>query len=144
MSKPRVRDDKTASASRRRPLMLQVSHWELLIVCVLLLAVFAMRQTGALPGQTIRLLDVFFVAVALELTMHRAMVGRRARALLRAITAASIVLALIGVTTSSVTMQRIASSVTASVLAALLVLVLLVVLRQRHVTADTLFGALAA
>ena len=49
-----------------------------------------------------------------------------------------------GVATSSVTVQRIAGGMSAYVVSASLVFILLVVLRQQHVTGDTLFGAFAA
>ena len=71
--------DTARSEPPRLPMMLWVAHWELLIVSVVLVAIFASRQTGALPGQTIRIIDVVFVAAALVLAMHAARVTGRTR-----------------------------------------------------------------
>lgn len=77
MGETQARDDAIETTSHRLPLMLRVSHWEMLTVCVMLLGIFALRQTGNLPGQTIRLLDIVLVAATLAVTMYAAGVGNR-------------------------------------------------------------------
>ena len=57
---------------------------------------------------------------------------------------ASVVVASVGVATSSVTLQRIAAGMSAYVVAVALFFNLSIVLRQQHVSGDTLFGAFAA
>ena len=144
MGETHARDDRIETTSHRVPLMLRVSHWEMLTVCVMLLGVFALRQTGNLPGQTIRLLDIVLVAATLAVTMYAANVGHRTWIVNGAIAVASVVVAVIGVATSSVTLQRIAGGMSAYVVAVALFFILSIVLRQQHVSGDTLFGAFAA
>ena len=144
MGETQAREGTIEAAPHRVPLMLRVSHWEMLTVCIMLLGVFALRQTGNLPGHTIRLLDILLVAATLAVAMYAAKVGRRTWIVNGTMAVASVVTAIVGVATSSVTIQRIAGGISAYVVAASLVFILLVVLRQQHVTGDTLFGAFAA
>lgn len=137
-------DPSDQSPHPRLPMMLRVAHWELLVVSVLLVGIFALRQTGNLPGRTIRILDVLFVATTLGLAMHAARVAGRTRILHVAVALASIAIAVVGVVATSVPTQRIASGISAYVLAAAFFFILRLVLREEHVTGDTLFGALAA
>jgi hypothetical protein len=134
----------TESMSPRLPMMLRVAHWELLTVSVLLVGIFMLRQTGNLPGLAIRILDVVFVAAVLGLTMHAARVESRTRVGYGVVAVVSIVVAVVGVATASITTQRIASGLSAYVLAAAFFFIVRLVLRQERVTGDTLFGALAA
>lgn len=132
-----------APAPERAPLMLQVSRWDLLIVSLLLIVIFALRQTGNLPGQTIRILDVTLVAVILGLVLHAARPSRRTMVAHGVIATASVLVAIVGIATSSIPIQRVAAGISSYALAAAAFLVFRLVLAQRRVTGDTLFGALA-
>ena len=120
MTEPPIRVDMAASASQRLPMMLRVAHWELLIVSALLVGIFALRQTGNLPGVAIRILDVVFVATTLGLTMHAARVDSRTRVGWGVVAMVSIVIPVAGVATESIATQRIASGLSAYVLVAIL------------------------
>ena len=120
-----------------------LARWRLLLASLCLLTIFALRQTGALPGQVIRISDVLLVALVLGLTMSAAHARRRTQILQGAIAALAVGLAIVGVAIASVDVQRIASGVTAFVLAAAIFFVFRALIAQRRVSADTFFGAFA-
>ena len=125
------------------PQMLHVTHWELLIVSLMLVAIYAIRQGGDLPGASIRIVDVVLVIGVLVLAMHASVAGRRTRLIHGVLAGVAIVLMVVGVAASSVAVQRIASAIASYLLIVAALMIFGFVLRQRRVTADTLFGALA-
>ncbi|MGI9578458.1 MAG: potassium channel family protein [Microthrixaceae bacterium] len=134
----------TTEQSPQPSLLLRISRWELLVVFLLLLGIFASRQTGSLPGRAIRLLDVALAAAALAMAMRAGGASHRTRIVHGGLGALAIVLAVTGVAMSSFGLQRLAAGIGAYLVAVVFVYVLSVVLHQEHVTGDTLFGALAA
>ncbi|MEM8620311.1 MAG: potassium channel family protein [Actinomycetota bacterium] len=128
----------------RIPMMLRVNNWELLIVSGLLILIFITRQSGNLPGALIRSIDLAISIAVLGFALHS---GRARRGAIRVhvgIAASAVVLSLIGLITDIDAIQRSAGAVTAYLIAASTFLILRVVMRQRRVTGDTLFGVVAA
>ncbi|MEM9516873.1 MAG: ion channel [Actinomycetota bacterium] len=128
----------------RIPMMLRVSHWELLIVSALLILMYVSRQSGNLPGDIIRMLDIVITVAVLGLALHAGSARRNAVRLHAAIAVAALGLSLVGWITGNDAVQRAAGFVGAYLIAAATFLILRVVMRQRRVTGDTLFGAVAA
>lgn len=125
-------------------MMLRVSHWELLIVSALLILMYISRQSGNLPGEVIRVLDVVITVAVMGLALHAGAARRNAVRLHIAIAAAALFLSVVGWIIGADGMQRAAGVVGAYLIAASTFLILRVVMRQRRVTGDTLFGAVAA
>jgi hypothetical protein len=127
----------------RHRIVSPLAHWELLIISLLLVAIYISRETGTLGSATLRVLDDAFAALALVLALHAAKVTSRIAVVHIVIAVAAIVIAAIEVMLTSESLIRMSNALSAYSVVVTAVLVFVVILRQRLVSADTLFGALA-
>ena len=133
----------TARPPMRHRVVAPLAHWELLIISLLLVAIYISRETGTLGSAALRVLDDAFAALALVLALHAAKVTSRIAVVHIVIAVAAIVIAAIEVMVTSESLIRMSNALSAYSVVVTAVLVFVVILRQRLVSADTLFGALA-
>ena len=129
-------------SARGRTLSLQASRWVLLVISLLLIAVVVSRQTGSLPGPVLRIVDSALIGTVAALAMLSAHVSRRFFAAHLVLAVAGVFVSVVHAAAGGETLLRVAAVLNGYLLVVSAFLILRVVVRERRVTADTLFGAL--
>lgn len=123
--------------------LLQLVHWELLIISLMFVAIYVTRETGTFGGAALGVLDDLFIAGALMLALHAARVSPRLAVVHVVAAGIAITIAAVDVAVTDENLLRLSSVISAYLVIVTAVLVFVVVLRQHYVSVDTLFGALA-
>ena len=132
-----------AGRTKRRHIDWRLTHWELLIVSLMFVAIYVTRETGAFGSAALRVLDDVFIAVALLVVLRAAHV-RRGHAIAHLVVAGtSIVVAVVDTMVSNEELYRLSIGLSAYLVIVVAALTLGLVVRQRHVSVDTIFGALS-
>lgn len=133
----------TAGERPRRTMFVSIGHWEFVFISALFVAIYITRETGAVGGPALRVLDDALIAAALALSLHAARVTARTAVVHVVLAGAAITIAAIEAVVVSESLARLSSAISGYLVIATAVFVFTVVLRQQVVSPDTLFGALA-
>jgi len=127
----------------RSGFLVELAHWELLIISVTFVAIYISRETGTFGGPALRVLDDILIGIALILALHAARTSTRLAAVHLIAAAVAVTVAAAETAVTNENLLRVSSAVSAYLVIVTAVLVFSVVLRQHYVSADTIFGALA-
>lgn len=127
----------------RRMMVASVGHWEFVLISALFVAIYITRETGAVGGAALRVLDDVLIAAALALSLHAARVAARTAAIHLVLAGTAITIAIVEAVVISESLSQASSAISGYLVIATAVFVFAVVLRQQVVSPDTLFGALA-
>lgn len=133
----------TAGDRPRRTMVASIGHWEFVLISALFVAIYITRETGAVGGAALRVLDDALIAAALALSLHVARVAARTAVVHLVLAGAAVTIAVIEAVVVSESLSRVSSAISGYLVIATAVFVFAVVLRQQVVSPDTLFGALA-
>lgn len=132
----------TESAVTSRPRLRP--RWELLFVAGLLVAIYWLRQTGGLvSGLNLNVVDSVLILAIVVLSFRTTGTSRRALVIHTGIAVATIPLAVVAAVTESKPMFYLTSAAGVYLVGASAAVVFVFVLRERHVSGNTLFGALS-
>lgn len=133
----------TARDRPRRTRAASIGHWEFVLISALFVAIYITRETGAVGGAALRVLDDVLIAAALALSLHAAKVTTRKAIVHLVLACAAISIAFIEAIVVSERLSQASSAISGYLVIATAIFVFAVVLRQQVVSPDTLFGALA-
>lgn len=133
----------TAGDRSRRTMAASIGHWEFVLISALFVAIYITRETGAVGGAALRVLDDALIVAALALSLHAARAKARTASIHLALAATAITVAVIEAVVVSESLSRVSSAISGYLVIATAVFVFAMVLRQQVVSPDTLFGALA-
>ena len=85
----------TAGDRPRRTMVVSVGHWEFVLISALFVAIYITRETGAVGGAALRVLDDALIAAALALSLHAAKVTARKAVVHLVLAGAAITIAII-------------------------------------------------